>query len=54
MSADKAVVPKDQEQAKKEGGKAKVVGQEGGTIYIGFEKGYARGLLFCLLHQTST
>lgn len=42
MSADKAVVPKDQEQAKKEGGKAKVVGQEGGTIYIGFEKGDKR------------
>ncbi len=40
MSADKAVVPKDQEQAKKEGGKPKVVSQDGNTIYIGFEKGY--------------
>lgn len=39
LSAKTAVVPKDQEQAKKEGRKPQVISQDGDTIYIGFEKG---------------
>ena len=38
-SADQAVVPQDQEQAKKEGGKPRVISKDGDTIYIGFGKG---------------
>ena len=39
MSAKEAVVPEDQEQAKKEGKKPQVISKDGDTIYIGFEKG---------------
>ena len=39
LSARTTVVPKDQEQAKKEGRKPQVISQDGDTIYIGFEKG---------------
>ncbi|KAL3143055.1 hypothetical protein ABBQ38_003330 [Trebouxia sp. C0009 RCD-2024] len=42
MSAKTAVVPKDQEQALKEGRKPQVISQDGDTIYIGFEKGDAK------------
>ena len=38
-AAKTAVVPKDQEQAMKEGRKPQVISQDGDTIYIGFEKG---------------
>ena len=38
-SADQAVVPKDQEDAKKEGGQPRVISKDGDTIYIGFGKG---------------
>ena len=39
LQAQNAVVPEDQEQAKKEGRKPQVISQDGDTIYIGFEKG---------------
>lgn len=38
-SADQAVVPKEEEDAKKDGGKPRVISKDGDTIYIGFGKG---------------
>lgn len=42
-SAGQAVVPKDQEEAKKEGGQPRVISKDGDTIYIGFGKGNKSG-----------